>query len=239
MSQTARLVLGVLAAGAIGCQGDMTGSTARARVVLALGPLQNAVTTGDFVTTLETARLTITEGGSTRTVSLTLLPNDSAATFDLSVKQGEVGFSLDVLTNNNTMVYHGAVTSNVTADGFQVDLTPVATAGILVAFPNPVPFDNDGVGLVYDFKVRNAGSTTLTWNADPAFVPAGVTLSCQATPTAAGAPGNCAVTRTLAPAARDDVSVTLRKANQTTPPRPAQGIRLLSSVGSLRASVLP
>ena len=122
----------------------------------------------DIVSVLGSARLTIESGGESSTSTRQLGGSDSLITFDVTVREGTARFLLDVLSNNQTLLYHADETETVAQDGFAVALTPQAVNPVLVVSPkNPAFFvfttgsEQIAVALL---RVRNAGPGQLRWN---------------------------------------------------------------------------
>jgi hypothetical protein len=124
----------------------------------------------DPITVLDTARLTVaSEAGESR-FALPLGQGDSTATFDITAKTGEVRFTLDILSTNQTVLYQGDVTTTVDEDDFAVSITPQAVNPVMVIWPRDPPFFEEDFGsgpvVVATWLFRNAGPDSLRWSID-------------------------------------------------------------------------
>ncbi len=163
------LALGAL--GALACDQGMTDSAQHSRVVLDLRPVLG-VLGGDFVSVLDTARLTITSDGQQQTMTSLFGTGDSETTFDVSLKSGPATFIFDAISTNGTPLYRGQATSTIDGDGFAVTITPQADTAVMVVYPRRPTFDTitvvyndvDHPALRATLNVRNPGSATLNWH---------------------------------------------------------------------------
>jgi hypothetical protein len=224
------VVLGAAAAAIWACGAGVTdGSGRRSRIVLDLGRGLAAQQAGDFVSVLDSARLTITSGGGQQTVSGSFGQGESATTLDVSVESGPVTFGLDVVSNNKTVVYRADTTTTIDADGFSVTIVPRSVNAMMVVLPRRPTFTLFDTGNSRFFRavleVRNPGSTTLTWRVDSLPPPGTLAVQCTALDV------NCLQPIAWAPGLVSTVSVVYVVSPTTTSP-PAQGIRFISSVGT-------
>jgi hypothetical protein len=152
-------------------QGVTEEGAGSARMVLDLRAL---VGTGapivDPITVLDTARLTVASEGDERRLALPLGQGDSTVSFDITAKTGEVRFTLDILSTNQTVLYQGDVTTTVDEDDFAVSITPQAVNPVMVIWPRIPPFTQinfgNGTFFVARWLFRNAGPDTLRWFLD-------------------------------------------------------------------------
>jgi len=183
--KSAGFLLALGALGAVACGPGITDSANRhSRVVLAVHSLFGSVLGGDFASVLDTAHLTIASGGEEQTLTRVFGPGDSETTFDVTVKTGSATFSLDVMSNNGARLYQGETTGTIEGDGFEVSITPQAVNAVMVAIPGRATFVLTDNGFnrfqTATLRVRNSGSTTLTWKMEaPSQLPSSVTVSCS------------------------------------------------------------
>jgi hypothetical protein len=232
-------LLALWVAGAAACGPSLTDTGDRAsRVVLDFGSLLG----GDFVSILDTAHLTITAGGESRRLTRLFGIGDSETTFDVSVKPGSATFSVDAMSTNGTLLYHGETTTTIAADGFALSITPQAVGPVMLIYPRQPAFDSATVQIgnffFRDFtatvNVRNPGSATLTWHAEPPLPTGAVAVFCYVPFFEA----DCLQDITW-PAATDlTVLVTIRMP-LTTFALPAQGIRFVSPTGNATVLTAP
>ena len=159
--RTALMLLWVAA-----CGGDITGSTTNGtRVVLDLRSLLGAqAQPGDFASVVASGTLTIASGGQQTTLTQALADNEPVVTFNVAVKSGAANFTMEVASNNQTVLYRGQASATIENDGFMVPITlqPVGAPVMVLARRVPVAFTSDSVQV----EVRNRGSATLTWFVD-------------------------------------------------------------------------
>ncbi len=161
-------------AGAAACGNNITDSaTQHTRIVLDVRSLVGELAAAnDFVSVLASANLTISSPDQQLTLTRQLGDNDSEATFDVAVQPGTVRFRVDVVSNNQTVVYQGDTTATIERDGFTVVVRLAATNAVMVISPRSPHADTvPGTGGNLDtleLLVRNAGSTPMRWLVDAA-----------------------------------------------------------------------
>jgi hypothetical protein len=192
-----------------------------------------AVLGGDFVSVLNTASLSITSGGETITRSGQFGSGDSELSFDVVVKTGEATFAVDVMSTNNTLLYHGSTTQTIEQDGFAVSITPQAVSGVTVIAPHRPAysvFDNGQIRTyTAPMRVRNAGSASLTWRLDSVVTkPAGVTIFCGDE-----FENNCLLSHPLAPGTRELAITVGFSMPSSVIFAPLVTLRFISSVGDV------
>jgi hypothetical protein len=146
-----------------------------------------AVLGGDFVSVLDTAKLSIRSGGKTETHLARFGSGDSEHSFDVNLKSGDATFTVDVVSTNGTLLYHGSTTQTIDQDGFVVAITPQAVDAVMIVSPRRAVFDT-GSTLIGNtlyrtwtatMRIRNAGSANLTWRVDSMVTkPAPVIMGC-------------------------------------------------------------
>jgi hypothetical protein len=240
-SKSADLFLVLGAMGAVACGQRITDSANRhSRVVLDVRSLFGAVLGGDFVSVLDTAHLTIASGGEQQTLTQVFGPGDSETTFDVTVKTGSATFSLDVISNNGTLLYQGETTSPIDGDGFVVTITPQAVNPVMVVYPAHMTFtlfDNGQIlSLTDTLRLRNAGPTTLTWKMErPSQLDSLVTFSCSVPSLDA----SCLSDVQWTPGTDEDVIVQFFMPSKTVSTLP-QSLKFLSTtVGSVSVATTP
>ena len=233
--------LGLWIVGATACGQGVTDSGIRhSRVVLDVRSLLAAPLSGDFVTVADTARLTISSGGTQTTQTRVLGPGEFETDFDVSVKSGAVTFGIDVISDSGTLLYTGETSATIDADGFAVTIIPQAVHAVMVVLPGR-PIFKDTVfttgSAVFristdTLRVRNAGPDTLRWRVEaPALLPQGVSFSCAVLP---GQDDNCLQELPWAPGRESAILLTFIRPNGTVFQIP-QSIKFLSNVGSATA----
>lgn len=129
----------------------------------------------DLLSVLGSARLTIASDKGTSTQSLTLGPSDTAAAFAISVPSGSVRFTVDVVSNNQTILFRGDTTATIDQDGFNVTVIPRAVAPFLVIGPRtPVVTVTDNGQIRFyraTWALANVGTDTLQWRVDSLSTP--------------------------------------------------------------------
>lgn len=249
LARSAQFLFALGVIGALGCDQGTAGPGAQSRVVLNPGELLG-VLGGDFVSVLDTARLTITSDGQQETMTRLFGAGDSEVTFDVSLQSGPATFGLDVISNNGTRLYRGEAGTTISGSGFAVTITPQPDTAVMVVYPAHPILDTATTGpndpplrrlFGATLNVRNPGSAELTWRVDSlASLPAGsIGIMCQI-------PSedfrNCLRNVTW-PATRDAVIfVTFVMPNSVTS-LPAQGVRFVSDsiggIGSLTVVTAP
>jgi len=202
------------------------------RIVLAMGRLLAAQQAGDFLSVVDTARLTVTGGNGPRSQSLLVGPGESEAAFDVTVPSGSVRFTADVLSNSGVPVYRGDTTMTINGD-FTLDLNVHPVNPVMVVSPGHVTFiitDNGQFRTVAaTLRVRNPGVGTLMWRVDSTVArPAGVSFSCGVLP---GEDDNCKTT--LPWTAGRDAAIILRFGMPSSFSFLPSSLRFLSNVGSI------
>lgn len=244
--RAAFLGLWIVCATACG-QGVADSGIRHSRVILDVRSLLAAPLSGDFVTVADTARLTISSGGTQSTQTRVLGPGEFEMDFDVSVKSGPATFGVDVISTNGTRLYTGETSTTVDADGFAVTVTPHAVDAGMVVSPRAMTFSmsvdtifvGNGFVIVRRFtaalRVRNPGSSVLTWRVDSLVtLPPGVTIFCDAP----SEDDTCLHTLQWAPAKEAIVFVGFSMPTTATAP-PAQSILFVSNVGSTVPARLP
>ena len=241
LSKSAGFLLALGSLGVVGCGQAITDSGNRhSRVVLSVHSLFGSVLGGDFLSVLDTAHLTIASGGEEQTLTRVFGPGDSEITFDVTVKAGSATFGLDVMSNNGARLYQGETTSTIDGDGFDVSITPQAVNAVMVAIPGRATFvltDNGQIRFqTATLRVRNSGSTTLTWKMEaPSQLPSSVSVSCSVPSLDA----NCLDDNPWPPGTDVDVIVQFSMPSLFTFVLP-QSLRFLSTtVGSLTIPTAP
>ena len=129
----------------------------------------------DLLSVLGSARLTIASDKGTSTRSLTLGASDTAAAFAISVPSGSVRFTVEVVSNNQTVLFRGDTTATIDQDGFNVTVIPRAVAPFLVIAPKTpvVSFTDNGQVRSYraTWALANFGTDTLQWRVDSLATP--------------------------------------------------------------------
>ena len=171
------------AAVAIGCAGPSDPGDHRTRLALdCRSSTGEALVAADLVSVLGSARLTVGSSNGTTTQSVTLGPSESEATFSVRVPTGAVRFDVEVLSNNQTVLFRGDQTVTVDRDGFNVTIKLRPVAPVLVVTPRVPAVTTSENGQVRFYQVTwilaNVGIDSLRWRADSAASP-GVT-SCLA-----------------------------------------------------------
>ena len=235
------LALGAL--GALACDQGMTDSAQHSRVVLDLRPVLG-VLGGDFVSVLDTARLTITSDGQQQTMTSLFGTGDSETTFDVSLKSGPATFIFDAISTNGTPLYRGQATSTIDGDGFAVTITPQADTAVMVVYPRRPTFDTitvvyndvDHPALRATLNVRNPGSATLNWHvASIPPLPTGFIAITCAVPSRQA---DCLEDVTWTATTDEVILVTFIMSTSTTS-LPAQNIGFFSDVGELTVVTAP
>jgi hypothetical protein len=147
------------------CGGDITGSTTNAtRVVLDLRSLLRAQVPGDFASVVASATLTITSGGQQTNLTQALADNEPALTFNVAaVKTGTTDFRMEVISNDQTVLYRGTASARIENDGFTVPITLGAVGPVMVVSQRQPVADANNTAHI---QIRNPGSDTLRWFAD-------------------------------------------------------------------------
>ena len=238
LTKSAGFLLALGALGAVACGQGITDSGSRhSRVVLSVHSLFGAVLGGNFLSVLDTAHLTIASGGEEQTATRVFGPGDSETTFDVTVKTGSATFSLDVMSNNGTLLYEGETTSTIDGDGFAVNITPRPDTAVLVVYPTPtfIMSDNgDDTFFTYNMRVRNSGSAPLIWRVSSTLPQGVIFVSCVTTLSV-----NCLVDNVWAPGRDDTISVTFTKPGTFNVTPPTDGIQFFSRVGNLTIPTAP
>jgi hypothetical protein len=241
--KSAPFLFALAAIGVLACdQGTMSSGT-RSRVVFKAGELLG-VLGGDFVSVLDTARLTITSDGQQQTMTQLFGAGDSETSFDVSLKSGPATFSLDVISNNGIRLYRGEQTSTISENGFAVTITPQPDTAVMVEYPGHPTLDTATIVLANTvlrlftatLNVRNPGIADLTWRVDSlASLPtSSFGVSCVIP---SQDDRNC-LRNVLWPA----TTAVLIKVTFLMPAGsslPAQGIRFVADVGSLVVETAP
>lgn len=112
--------------------------------------------------------------GRQEVLTRTLEPEPSVETFPVTVERGNVNFLVEVVSNNEMVLYRGSTTTEVRADGFTVPIVVQAVAPILQVCPDQVVLEPGsqccraffaGNGFGGTFDVVNVGTDTLVWHA--------------------------------------------------------------------------
>jgi hypothetical protein len=218
--------------GAAACSQNIMDSGSRSsRIVLDV----SSILGGDFVSVLDTARLTISAGGEERTLTRRFGSGDSETSFEVSVKPGPATFGIEVVSDSGTALYRGETTATIDADGFVVDLIPVAVNPVMVVSPGHPAFKQTDNGQVRTFTatvhVRSAGLDTLKWRVEAR---AGVSVFCYIP----NLEWNC-LEETAWTAAWTSLNISVGFTMPIGGSLPTSGIRFLSNVGSALLPTVP
>lgn len=238
-ARSARLLLALTGMGVGACGQSMTDAGRQSRVVLDVRSLLGSVLGGNFVSILDTARLTIASGGSEQTLTRRFGPGDSEVTFDVNVEPGPATFELDVISDSGVLLYTGETNTTIDGDGFAVTITPLAVSGVLVVSPRPT-FVTADTALTRSYldtlRVRNVGSSTLNWRMDStSALPSGFTSVACSLPQRDGI--SCLVLRDWAPGTDEPIVVSFKR--PIAGAVPPSSFRFVSTVGNVTMTQVP
>jgi hypothetical protein len=116
---------------------------------------------GSCSSTIDSVSLLVDpEDGSQQQYGKKLAEGDSIITFGVTVEQGSVQFTANVLSNNQTLLYSKTQRTEVKAEGFEVGLQLDKKAPVMVVCPDllVVAWQSRGT-----FLMENVGIGTLNW----------------------------------------------------------------------------
>lgn len=173
--------MGMLSCGVllVGCDETPTAieRTVQSEIAVDVGTLRAAArhTQEACVSPLREIHLTVAmANGRQEVLTRTLEAEPSVETFPVTVERGNVNFLVEVVSNNEMVLYRGSTTTEVRADGFTVPIVVEAVAPILQVCPEEVVLEPRsqccsgflaGNGFGGTFDVVNVGTDTLAWRA--------------------------------------------------------------------------
>lgn len=162
------LILSLL--GVAACSGAVQpdGRAVRGTVVLSRSVAQASTPiAGTFRSVVDSVALSVTAGGTTRTLGHHFAPNEISVSIPITLPAGIATVSAEVLSNNKALLFSGSASPNIDGDGFSVDVPLTALTSVLVVFPDTLKIDstNAQLGLrIASATVRNSGNTVLAWS---------------------------------------------------------------------------
>lgn len=129
---------------------------------------RSALSYGPYVSVVDSLVLSITAGGSTRTIGRHLGAPDNDVSIPVTLPAGVATTIVRVLSNSKpaTILFSGQATTTIDRDGFSVNVPLAANSPVLLAFPDTAKSVTRNQEFNTQFTrvaVHNSGKDTLSW----------------------------------------------------------------------------